>query len=196
MKPFEESDRYLYNLSPDSLVIDAGAHKGDFTAEIVRRYDCQVIALEPVKRFYKIVSERFKDSPKVTVLNSGIGYGTGLARMFVKGDMTGEFAQGQEWERVYLRGIIEFLDTYCQFGRTIKLLKLNIEGGEFDVLERLLDCQPVSRLYLTKNIQVQFHSVVPDAEARYQQIHTALLKTHHLTFDAGPWVWQNYRLNE
>lgn len=184
MKPFTEEDRYLYDLTPDSIVIDAGAHKGDFTAEIVRRHDCTVHTFEPIRRFFNETQMRLVACPKVCLSNSGIGSKTEMVRMWVKGDSSGRFADTDNFEDVQMTdaATLPFAD----------LFKLNIEGGEFDVLEHCLKEGVIGRF---KNIQVQFHPVVPNAEARYQAIRAALLKTHHLTFDA-PWVWQNYRLNE
>lgn len=189
MKPFTEEDRYLYDLTPDSLVIDAGAHKGDFTAEIVRRYDCRVIALEPVVRFYEKVALRFFDAPKVSVVNAAIGAWSYPQHVFIKGDSSGFFADSQECDIASTWAVKEHLSALPP----VDLLKLNVEGAEFEVLSHCLAYGGIDRL---KNIQVQFHSVVPNAEALYDTISGGLLKTHHLTFDAGPWVWQNYRLNE
>ena len=72
------------------------------------------------------------------------------------------------------------------------LLKLNIEGGEFSVLEALLDRDLVKKI---GNIQVQFHGCIPDAAARRDKIRERLAATHHLTYDA-PFVWENWELTK
>lgn len=188
MKPFTEEDRYVYDLTPDSMVVDAGAYRGDFTAEIVKRYNCQVVALEPIDAFYRQVVARFKDNPKVAVVHAAIGTCPHPQHVFVKGDSSGWFADSKEFE---------ISPTWClpeepnDLG-IIDLLKLNIEGAEFEVLEYSIDRGLTKRL---RNIQVQFHPVVQDAQHRYEWIRVELLKTHHLTFDA-PWCWENYQLNE
>jgi hypothetical protein len=45
-----------------------------------------------------------------------------------------------------------------------------------------------------RDIQVQFHDFVPDAEIRRDEIRRALSATHHLTYDY-PFVWENWRIN-
>ncbi len=49
----------------------------------------------------------------------------------------------------------------------IDLMKINIEGGEYDLLEHLLDSGFVKNI---ENIQVQFHAFVPNAEERLHKI--------------------------
>jgi hypothetical protein len=43
-----------------------------------------------------------------------------------------------------------------------------------------------------RDIQVQFHDFVPDAEHRMRRIQQALEATHDLTFEY-PFVWENWR---
>jgi len=72
---------------------------------------------------------------------------------------------------------IDFIKEY-KIGR-IDLMKINIEGGEYDLLEHLLDSAFISNIY---NIQVQFHDFVPNAESRMNKIQESLSKTHLLTY--------------
>lgn len=122
--------------------------------------------------------------PKATVLPCGVAAENRKELFFVKGDMTGLYAEGAG-EQVALLDIIDVIGERC-----IDLLKLNIEGMEFEVLERLLDEK--AALSQVRNIQVQFHPVVHNAYVRYQCIREQLLNGgYHLTFDF-PLVWENY----
>jgi hypothetical protein len=69
------------------------------------------------------------------------------------------------------------------------LIKLNIEGGEYPLLTRMINTDIVEKC---RDIQVQFHNCVPDAEAMRLQIRNALSRTHFLTYDY-PFVWENWR---
>lgn len=189
-EPFREEIRYEYPLTPDSVVLDCGGYEGTFAEEISRRYDCHVHVLEPVSVFFDRAIERLKNKPKVTVYLLGIGGKTEAVQFHIKGNMTGAFTGEGEEERVMLMSPYLLLN---RIGReTIDLLKLNIEGSEFDVLETILNEGLTKRF---RNIQVQFHGGPPDAEARYDAIRTRLAETHELTFDYG-WTWQNWRLKE
>lgn len=188
MKPFEENDRYVYNLPPDSVVLDCGGYNGDFAAGIYERYGCTIHVLEPVGEFFARIHKRFSDNPKIHVHHFGIGYRTDTAIFKIKGDMTGEFADNPKQEVVDLKSVHAIFNDIG----SVSLLKLNIEGSEFCVLEEMVSTGITRK---AQNIQCQWHDVVPNAQSRYDALQKKLAETHFLTFDHG-WVWQNWRLNE
>ena len=61
----------------------------------------------------------------------------------------------------------------------IDLMKINIEGGEYDLLDHLIDTGFVKNI---RNIQVQFHDFVPDAVKRMSSIHGKLMRPHETTY--------------
>ncbi len=61
-----------YPLTEDSVVFDVGGYEGRWAGSIVNKYNPHVFVFEPVKKFYEICVERFKDSPKVYVNNHGL----------------------------------------------------------------------------------------------------------------------------
>jgi len=192
MKPFEESDRYEYDLRPSDVVLDCGGYEGRFADEINRRYGCTVHVLEPVKKFYDGIERRFgANHPNVFVHNVGIAADGPTKTIFkIKGDMTGAHAdQGEEVE-VRLVGVVHFIEYFAPDG--VALLKLNVEGSEFEVVEKLVESGAIKGV---KNLQVQWHDVVPAAAERYAALQPELAKTHHLTFDHG-WVWQSWAINK
>jgi len=70
-------------------------------------------------------------------------------------------------------------------------VKINIEGGEYEVLYRLINSGYVKKC---KNLQIQFHVFVKDCAIRREEIRSKLLETHHLTYDY-PFTWENWELN-
>jgi hypothetical protein len=70
----------------------------------------------------------------------------------------------------------------------IDLLKINIEGGEFELLERLLAAGQADRL---RYLQIQFHPGPPAAESRREAIRDGLARTHRLMWDY-PWIWESW----
>lgn len=184
---FDESLRYQYPLSPKSRVIDCGYFKGTFAHGITTKYNCRVDAYEPVREWYEFGSEAVGLAlPKVHLYHGAVGCWRGTTKMVIKGDSTGAFADptGREIEETPLHLIDDVIGDGCD------LLKLNIEGGEFDVLERMIKCDLAERC---RDIQVQFHTCVPETEKRYEWIKWNLLTTHFLTYHF-PWCWENYQL--
>jgi FkbM family methyltransferase len=188
MIPFHESLRYEYPLTSDSLVIDAGAYEGNFSKIISEKYGCRILAFEPIKAMADLAASRLTAFPKVQVFTLGIGGRTRTERFSHKGDMTGIASVGCTSEEVNIRDIAEVMEEFAL--QDIALLKLNVEGCEFEILERILDAGFAPRF---RHLQVQFHPVVPDYAARHDRIRERLSATHELQYDA-PWIWTGWRL--
>jgi hypothetical protein len=71
----------------------------------------------------------------------------------------------------------------------IDLMKINIEGGEYELLERLIGSGIVQRC---AHIQVQFHSFVPNARDRRARIREMLGATHRVTYEYE-FVWEDWQ---
>jgi hypothetical protein len=57
----------------------------------------------------------------------------------------------------------------------LDLPKVNIEGGEYELLERLIDTGLIGRI---ENLQIQLHDVAPDSARRMKRNHAGLKNTH------------------
>lgn len=190
---FSEALRYEnYDLTPDSLVIDCGFYKGEFALEMARRYNCWIESYEPVKEFYEAGREIVR-SYKIKLFNYAVTASPVALTVGKHGAMSGRFATGDPQEVAIPKPLIDVIPvTGCD------LLKLNVEGMEFEILECLIESRRMydhSLAWHCKNIQVQFHPIVPDFQTRYESIRAKLLETHHLTYDF-PWCWQNFRRNK
>jgi FkbM family methyltransferase len=181
MSDFREEMRYEYPLTPESIVVDAGAYQGTFARTIFNKYGCNVLAFEPVFECRVNLGEN------ILVVPFGIARYGGLYTFNIQLDGTGIYAKSSAFQSVRAVNLIDMLNALNL--QHVDLLKLNIEGMEFEVLEDLIQRQQLTRF---DNIQVQFHPVIPDAEARRNSIVKELLKTHEPTY-CYPWVWENYR---
>lgn len=190
MIPFTREDqRYEYPLTKDSVVIDAGGHKGDFARRIAETYSSRVFVFEPVDRYFRACREALKHFPRVAVFPIGIGGYTRRDVFGIRGDSTGRFAAGES-EDVDIRSIGEVL---AELGLDrVALLKLNVEGSEYEILDAILAAGLAPRF---DNIQVQFHDVIPEAVGRRGQIHDRLGLSHCLTY-CTPFVWENWEIKK
>lgn len=185
---FRESLRYEYDLNPDSIVIDAGAYRGTWAAEINARYGCAVHAFEPIPEFYAPLAEKCKGT-RIICHPSGLGAYTRKTLMAVKGDSSGQYADG-EIRGVTVGSLFHFIDRIIN-APMVDLLKLNVEGMEYEILEGMM--WPLKEVYRFKQIQVQFHGCVPLAQQRYELIRKRLAETHSPTFDFGM-TWSSWEL--
>lgn len=76
----------------------------------------------------------------------------------------------------------------------VDLMKINIEGGEYNLLEKMISSGLISKV---DNLQIQFHDIKAlDSENRMKKIWLALEKTHMVTWKFRPFVWENWKRSE
>lgn len=180
--------RLNYQLDKNSVVFDLGGYKGDFAYKIYNRYHCMIYVFEPVKKFYEEIKIRFANNEKVKVFNFGLSNTNQMMPINLDDDATSVYAgDTKNKEEIELRDIDAFLN--AEKISHIDLLKINIEGGEFDVLPRLIENNWITKI---DNLQIQFHIFVKDAIKKRNQIRQAFRKTHSLTYDFY-FIWENWQ---
>ncbi len=179
--------RYDYPLTRDSVVFDVGGFRGDFAAEMVARYGCRVHVFEPVTRFADQIRRRFRGNPLVKVHGVGLAATTRRQAIALIDDASSVLRRGHDTQLIDLVDVAAFLD---QHGiERIDLMKLNIEGGEYELLQRLLDTGLIDRVGV---LQVQFHEEgIADAAARMAAIHRRLAQRFTLSYQV-PFVWESW----
>jgi len=182
----DATHRLDYNLTSEDIVFDVGGYRGDWTAEIEDRFGSKIHIFEPVSSFYERIDARFAEAENVFPHCFGLSSKDDTVSMAVLEDSTSQFKQAEESETCVLRSIADFLEE--QKIDRVALLKLNIEGGEYDLLESLIESGLIQRF---DNIQVQFHWFVPNARTRMRTIQAELQKTHMVTYQYQ-FVWENW----
>jgi FkbM family methyltransferase len=175
-------------LDAHSTVLDCGGYKGDWTAEIVQRYGARVFVFEPIKAYHDNICARFAASPKVHPCQFGLGARDDTLAMGHSADGTGAFMKASVSESVRIAEAARFLRDHAI--ERIDLLKINIEGGEYELLEHLIDTGDIKKV---RRLQVQFHDFVPDAIARRARIVERLGATHRQSW-CYYFVWEEWLL--
>lgn len=179
--------RLNYELSADSIVFDLGGYVGQWASDIHSMYACQVYVFEPVSAFAEALSKRFCRNPRIRVFPFGLAASTREASIVLAGDSSSLFTTAGDTERIQLREARNFLAE--QGLQRIDLMKINIEGGEYELLEHLLENKLMRAV---TDLQIQFHDFVPDARRRMTSIQDRLSVTHDLTFQYD-FIWENWR---
>ena len=181
--------RLDYPLGPDSIVLDVGGFEGNWAFEIYSRYKSQIHIFEPVSRYYFELNKRFTDNHDINVNKFGLSDIDETIDIAVQGDGSSTVKLGSnETESINLKDISNWIDEHDI--QVIDLMKINIEGGEYKLLERMIEKGLLGRC---KNLQIQFHDFFPDAKQRKDKIRSELMKTHELTYDYE-FVWENWKL--
>jgi FkbM family methyltransferase len=186
----DENLRLNYELSENSIVFDLGGYKGEWSSKIFSRYQCQIHIFEPVQEFADIIKKRFAHNDKVVLHRFGLGCETKRANICISSDASSLFKGDGELEEISLVKGIDFIKDN-NIGK-VDLMKINIEGAEYDLIEHLIDANFIRNIM---NLQVQFHDVVPGAVERSAKLREVLQKTHYLTYQYE-FVWENWRRRE
>jgi FkbM family methyltransferase len=169
--------RYEYDLKPESIVIDFGAYKGEWATEIYKQYGCRAVVVEP--------TEYIRDYAVGPIINKAASTHNGKMSFGGRSYYSSTFEDGDhEYECFDVNALLEQYEV-------IDLLKVNIEGAEYLLLDHIIS----SRLHLRiKNIQVQFHIIsgVP-YQKWYNEIINKLEISHQCTWKYD-FVWENWKL--
>lgn len=167
--------RYEYDLRLTDTVIDLGAYRGEWANEIRARYGCCVIAVEPTDSIDDYPCEYIKKA--AWTFDGKLRFGGAFY-------YTSSFEHSvREYECFDVNTLLERFDE-------IALLKINIEGAEYGLLNHIIDARLHKRI---RNLQVQFHLIEDEPiEEMYGAIASKLRETHHLTF-YYPFCWENWR---
>lgn len=191
-----EVERLAYDLTADSLVWDVGAFRGDFSDAIIRRFRCRVMAFEPV--FVAALREQFWEcEDNIKIFPFGLADRNFTQAVRLADDRTSAF---QEADReigyrpgplvpAIFRDAAEFMEDHHV--TQVDLVKINIEGGEYALLRRLIDAGKIAAF---RHLQVQFHTFIPQFGELYKALEADLKRTHTLSWRT-PWVWESWSRN-
>jgi FkbM family methyltransferase len=180
--------RLDYQLDSRSVVFDLGGYEGQWASDIFSKYSCYIHVFEPHPAYCLNIKKRFYPNPKITVYEFGLSNENKKLEMNVSFDSSSLYKRGGEFVDICLVDCRDFFKTNRV--SQIDLLKINIEGGEYDLLECLVETHYLKNI---KNIQIQFHDFVPQALERMRNIQTRLSDTHTLTYQYE-FVWENWKL--
>jgi FkbM family methyltransferase len=74
----------------------------------------------------------------------------------------------------------------------IDLLKLNVEGAEYEILPRMIETKVINHC---NYVLVQFHNFIEGAEMKRNKICSLMAETHSVVF-CFPFVWELWKLKK
>lgn len=182
-----EERRYNFpELRRGAVVVDLGGYQGEWAAGVTDRYDTHVHIFEAHPRFADDMAKRFAEHKRIAVHPVALASTSGTFSITDDGVAskadTGGSVKCQSVEaKAYLAWI----------GVThIDLLKVNIEGGEYDIIPYLIETGLIANI---DTIQVQFHRNSADDEKRREKIIEQLRHTHDRTW-CYHFVWEEWKI--
>ena len=164
------------------------------------RYGCNVYVYEAVNRYYQQIVN--KNNPNLIPFNCGVSTLDGKTHIHVcdEGSAIGNYAEQKKKndkngsyqsnvakfaheppEEIVIRDVAQLLNDYDR----VDLLKINIEGIEYEILPRIISSGHINKI---KHLQIQFHDFVNNGEFLHENITTELKKSHNLVFESM-WNW-------
>jgi hypothetical protein len=87
--------------------------------------------------------------------------------------------------------IVKAVDAFQKYEH-IDLLKINVEGAEYEIMNNLLDNYDMRKI---DNLQIQFHGNVTGYAAMREEIRSRLMRTHHMMWNYD-YIFENWAVNE
>ncbi len=191
----DNGDRTLrleYGLSKDCTVFDVGGYEGSWAEEVFAKFSCRIHVFEPVAEFAAAIQTRFADRLAVKVHPYGLSNVDGEFAIDLSGDGSSFYVKGSSTPaKAKVRRFDLALLKELGVSR-IDLMKINIEGGEYDLLDLMIQNGTIG---LVSNLQIQFNNFVPNAIERRNDIRGKLGITHSETW-CYEFVWESWRLKD
>lgn len=138
-------------INEKSIVVDVGAFKGEFAEKILLKFGSNLILLEPLINEYIILEKKFFLNEKIKIINKALSNHNKKA--YLLNEANNSLITSKNLSNTLE---VNCLDVKDLFDRelNIDLIKLNVEGSEYEIIEKLIDLN-----YLTKckNYLIQFH---------------------------------------
>ena len=181
--------RLNYNLNENSIVFDLGGYEGWFVDQINLKYHSKIFCFEPIKKFALNIEIKFSGLSNIKIFTMAVSNKNGKNIIYFNDNSSSIHVKTNEFYEIDCITLDEVMKNNDI--NNIDLIKINIEGDEYSLLEYMIINGLIEKC---KNIQVQFHTIVDNYEMRYDYICYELKKTHHLTYKY-PFVWENWEKN-
>ncbi|MCE8525330.1 FkbM family methyltransferase [Ruegeria pomeroyi] len=177
------------DLAPEAVVLDVGGFEGGWADLILSvQPKARVHVFEPHPRFADTLRSKYADRPNVSVHDFAMGGAEGTLTLSDDGDASSAFGGqgGALTAPVRPVGAV-----FAELGLDrVDLMKVNIEGGEYDLLPALLESGLMPRI---ARLQVQFHLFEPALIDARAAICARLEETHDCAW-CYPFIWEEWRL--
>lgn len=186
----DQTHNLNHELNSDSIVIDLGGYEGIWGQKIINKYNCNLYVVEPISKYYDILTKKFASNNKVKTLNAGVSSENKDSIIYIKGDSSScvECDSFSSTEKIKLLTLEEVFKNF-QIDR-VDLLQINIEGSEYDLLESLVNEKILNCI---KNFQVQFHINIENHDERRYNIHQKLISRGFVKKFDYPFVWEGWK---
>jgi len=172
-------DVMKFSLEENPVIFDVGGFLGDWTEEALKYHPtAKIYIFEPVSSYYNVIKGRYNSNPNIQVFNFGLSNETKSIDISVGGDASSTHRTVGDIERIQLKNVSTFL--LEQNIERIHLIKINIEGEEYPLLEWMVQSEDLVKF---DNFLIQFHTFVDNYDNRRRVIQYDLGKNYSQIFN-------------
>jgi FkbM family methyltransferase len=179
-----EKLKFTLDLEMNGLVLDIGAFKGTFTKKLMRNNpNNRYWLFEPIPKYFLSCKKQFEKMDNVSIHPLAVTSDGRSVNLSIRGLRS----RVEENETPYLNTFssVSITDVFKSTHK-VELLKLNIEGMEYEVLNELI---AKNNLIKARYLLIQFHNFNVGDEKRYIEIQKSLQKDYENCF-SFKWVWE------
>lgn len=189
-------------LKPGDVVLDCGANVGAVTVPLART-GAHVHAFEPDPYAFGKLARATADMANVTLHNAAVGIASGSIKLMRAGNFDANprgasvkstvigggrmiAEDGDNSVDVALLSLPDLIDDLCGKHGEVAFLKMDIEGAELDILERMLELEMFDKVRLTvaETHENKFKSLRP----RFRELRRKVAETYPMTRVNLDWV--------
>jgi FkbM family methyltransferase len=187
----KKGDEFLslnYPLNKNSTVLIIGAFEGDYLSKLNKKFECKVLAFEPMKESFDILKSKFAEYGNISLFNFGLSDKTEEVYFSESEESSSLYTKDKKSQKVLLKSYSEFIDE--EKIELIDLIYMNIEGGEYDLLPSMLNHDLLKK---TKHLQIQYHIINDTSKIKRKLINSKISNTHKRIFNF-PFIWERWDL--
>lgn len=188
-----ENRKTNMKLNDNEIIFDIGGFEGDYTDKILKNNQNVISYIfEPVLSYAQKIKNRFSNNKNVKVFNIGLSDKNQKLKINIQGDGSSFIREFDSKERVEISEIQD-IHNFIKVNNIseIGLMKINIEGSEYPLLERLIETNDILKV---KRLLIQFHYVDEGSYSKMVTIWKKLEKTHKLIWYFRPYIWEYWEL--
>lgn len=175
----KEFETAMDSAPTNSIVLDCGANVGSFT-EMFLNKGFRVHAFEPDPLAGKLLLEKFGANPLLTFHAAAVGIESGSAKLFRHNEFTENPVFWTIASSLLKRKIcdenhfievqvLDFIEYIQNIPERIAILKMDIEGAEIPILERILDLglhKNIGFIFVETHERISFNCAIRTAVIR------------------------------
>ena len=178
-----------YPIDSESVIVDFGAHIGEWAKEMTTKYNPNIYLVEPLDIFCHELAYQFHTNDKVHIIQSGISNYNVNSHLYLHTlpQATSKYDKTNQIIPILVHTPETILNLIPH--DKIDILQINIEGEEYNVLENMIETGCISKI---KHLQVQFHKMFDDSVDRRNKIHE---KLQDLGFELNwnyEFIWESW----